>query len=160
GEAELAGALGAGDLDDEGASGGAEVEGAGAGGRAEVEDDAAAACRAGDDGGDGLAGAVELGAADVEVADAGVDAGDLVVEVAVAELGALGAGGAGDAVDGLEDGVDLELVRLALRVGEAGGVGAAVEEALELDQHAADLLEAALGDVHDLVGAFAVLDGG
>jgi hypothetical protein len=81
---------------------------------------------------------------------------DLEVEVAVEELDALEAGGAGDAVDGLQDRVDLELVGLPSSSGEAGLAGGGGDQALELGEQAGDLLQAALGDVDDLVGALGV----
>jgi hypothetical protein len=66
----------------------------------------------------------------------------------------------GDAVDRLEDRVDLELVGFLLLRGEAGAAGGGGEQALELGEQAGDFLQAAFGDVHDLVGAVGVADRG
>ena len=72
--------------------------------------------------------------------------GVLVVEVAVEQLLALERRGVGDPVDGLQDRVDLQLVRGLLLGGDAGFIRGRGDERLQFDQKVRDLLKAAFGD--------------
>ncbi len=82
-----------------------------------------------------------------------------VGEIAVEQLGALEGGAAGEAVDRTEDRVNLNLVGLCFRGGEAAGAGRLIDECLELVQQRADFAQTTLGGADDVTGAFGVADG-
>src|SRR5690606_23593196 len=93
-----------------------------------------------------LPGVGDAGAVDLHARDLGrADTAGRVVIAAVQELHALERRALGDAVDGVQDGVHLELVGLNFFRAQTAGVGRLVHQALQLGQQRADFVQTTLG---------------
>ena len=96
----------------------------------------------------------DLRVADLGVADPRCD----VIERPVEELEPPECGGVADPGDGLDRGIDLQLIRIAFLIGERTGIGRLHRERLDRVEQIGDLREGAFRCRDDSTGPLAVFD--